>query len=80
MDRLSKYLFSRHCRISIIILVAPLYCFAMRDAASQSFNCHKAGTADEVTIRSSARLSALDQQLSSLFFKMRSSLTNTAQR
>ena len=43
-------------------------------AHAQSFNCRYARTPDEVAICESARLSALDERLSSRFFRLRDSL------
>ena len=43
-------------------------------AHAQSFNCRYARTPDEVAICESARLSALDERLSSRFFWLRDSL------
>jgi uncharacterized protein YecT (DUF1311 family) len=57
-----------------------LCCFTTATASTQSFNCHQATKADEIAICHSARLSSLDEQLSSLFFKLRNSLSITQQR
>jgi uncharacterized protein len=43
---------------------------------AQSFNCRYAKTADEVLICQNADLSALDEQMSSLFSRLRNSLSH----
>ena len=43
-------------------------------AHAQSFNCRYARTPDEVTICESPRLSALDERMSSRFFRLRDRL------
>lgn len=43
-------------------------------ANAQSFNCRYAKTADEVLICQTPRLSALDERMSSIFFRLRSNL------
>jgi uncharacterized protein len=55
--------------LAIVILVA----FAVPGHA-QSFNCHYAKTADEVLICQHAQLSALDEQMSSIFSRLRNVL------
>jgi uncharacterized protein len=47
----------------------------VQSAHAQSFNCRYARTADEVTICQDARLSRLDERLSSRFFRLRDSLS-----
>jgi uncharacterized protein len=44
------------------------------DARAQSFNCRYAKTADEVLICQDPRLAQLDEQLSSIFSRLRNSL------
>jgi uncharacterized protein len=41
---------------------------------AQSFNCRYAKTADEVLICQDSALSALDEQMSSIFFRLRNTL------
>jgi uncharacterized protein YecT (DUF1311 family) len=67
-------------RSSIAIIVLALCCFTTATASAQSFNCHQATKADEIAICHSARVSSLDEQLSSLFLKLRNSLSITQQR
>ena len=43
-------------------------------AHAQSFNCHYAKTADEVLICQDSQLSVLDEQMSSIFFRLRNNL------
>jgi uncharacterized protein len=43
-------------------------------ASAQSFNCRYAKTPDEVLICQDPRLSALDERLSSMFFRLRNTL------
>jgi uncharacterized protein len=56
------------------------FCAFASDAYSQSFNCRLAKTPDEVVVCHSSRLSALDEQMASLFFKLRTGLTGTKQQ
>jgi len=58
-------------RLHLISVVSLLL---VQSAHAQSFNCRYARTADEVAICESARLSALDERLSSRFFRLRDSL------
>jgi uncharacterized protein len=57
----------------LFIASAFLIAFAV-PASAQSFNCHYARTPDEVMICQDAHLSALDEQMSSMFYKLRNSL------
>ena len=56
------------------------FCAFASDAYSQSFNCSLANTPDEVVVCHSSRLSALDEQMASLFFKLRTRLTGNKQQ
>jgi uncharacterized protein len=47
-------------------------------AQAQSFNCRYAKTPDEVLICQDPRLSALDQRMSSIFFRRRNRLSGRA--
>ena len=47
-------------------------------AEAQSFNCNAADRPDEVLICQDPRLSALDQRMSSLYFRLRNSLVGAA--
>ena len=58
-------------RLRLIGLVSLLL---VSSAHAQSFNCRNARTPDEVTICQDARLSALDERLSSRFYRLRDSL------
>jgi uncharacterized protein len=49
-------------------------------AQAQSFNCRAAYQPDEVLICQSARLSALDQRMSSLYFRLRNQLFGSDRR
>ena len=66
--------------LRIALALVALTCFAIRDAPAQSFNCRKATKADEIAICHSARLAPLDEQLSSLFFKLRNNLAIAQQK
>src|SRR3954470_14962644 len=56
-----------------------LFCLAslllVQSAHAQSFNCRYARAPDEVAICEDARLSRLDERLSSQFFRLRDSLS-----
>jgi uncharacterized protein len=56
-----------------LIAIALLVAFAV-PGHGQSFNCNYAKTADEVAICQYPNLSALDEQMSSLFYRLRNSL------
>jgi uncharacterized protein len=58
-------------RLCLIALAGVLF---VSSAHAQSFNCAYAGTPNEVTICEDARLSALDERMSSLFFRLRARL------
>ena len=58
----------RFCLMGVVSLVL------VSSARAQSFNCRYARTPDEVAICESARLSVLDERLSSWFFRLRNSL------
>jgi len=47
-------------------------------AAAQSFDCAKASKPDEVLICQNRQLSALDEQMSSLYFRLRNRLAAAA--
>ncbi len=49
-------------------------------AQGQSFNCRTADRPDEVLICQSERLSALDEQMSSLYFTLRNRLSGSERR
>jgi uncharacterized protein len=79
MGRLAKELVSQQRGTLAITLMVVLCCGALREASPQSFNC-PATKADEVTICGSARLSSLDEQLASVFVRLRNNLTSAQQR
>jgi uncharacterized protein len=69
----------KSCRIVCLLalLFVPLMSWT---AQAQSFNCRRAEQPDEVLICQSARLSALDERMSSLYFRLRNRLRGRARR
>ena len=63
-----------------IIAALTLCCSATETSVAQSFNCLQATKADEIAICRSARFSSLDEQLSSMFFRLRNGLSITQQK
>ena len=51
----------------------------VQPAHAQSFNCRSARTPDEIAICSDARLSQLDERLSSRFYRLRETLSGADQ-
>jgi uncharacterized protein len=70
----------RRALLLAILAIALLPTLFAWQAQAQSFNCRYAKTADEVLICQDSQLSALDEQMSSLFFTLRNSLTPRQQR
>jgi len=62
-------------RLRLIGLVGLLSLLLVQSAHAQSFNCRFARTSDEIAICNDARLSRLDERLSSRFYSLRDSLS-----
>jgi uncharacterized protein len=62
-------------RLRLIGLVSLLSLLLVQSAHAQSFNCRFARTSDEIAICNDARLSRLDERLSSRFYSLRDSLS-----
>ena|SRR6202035_4711184 len=56
------------------LVLASVACLLATAVHAQSFNCRYAKTADEIMICQDAQLSALDEQMSSLYYNLRNSL------
>jgi uncharacterized protein len=66
---------------ALITLVSAIGLLAILDispSAAQSFNCRSAEKPDEVLICQRPELAALDERMSSLFFRLRNSLGGSA--
>ncbi len=64
----------------ILAFVITLIMMTPFAAQGQSFNCRTADRPDEVLICQSNRLSALDEQMSALYFTLRNQLSGSARR
>ncbi len=62
-------------RLRLIGLVSLLSLSLVQSVHAQSFNCQYARTPDEIVICNDARLSRLDERLSSRFYSLRDSLS-----
>lgn len=58
-----------------LLITSALLIACAVPASAQSFNCLRAKTADEVLICQDAQLSALDERMSSMFFRLRNILS-----
>jgi uncharacterized protein len=56
------------------IVLAGIACLLATAVHAQSFNCRYAKSADEIMICQDQQLSALDEQMSSLYYNLRNSL------
>jgi uncharacterized protein len=62
------------------LFVVALAALLPHAAQAQSFNCRTADLPDEVLICQNPRLSALDERMSSLYFRLRNSLASAERR
>jgi uncharacterized protein len=60
--------------LSYFLVFVGLIVGSAGSSHAQSFNCNYAKTPDEVLICQNADLSALDEQMSAMFFRLRNSL------
>jgi uncharacterized protein len=58
--------------------VLALCTFVVTPLAAQSFNCRDAQKPDEVLICQNPQLAKLDEQMASMYFRLRNSLSGTA--
>jgi uncharacterized protein len=65
-------------KVALLVLLASTVALIGLPAHAQSFNCRYAKSPDEVLICQDPRLSALDERMSSLFFRLRNRLYGRA--